>query len=655
MSGCALTVALAVLGMVGVSLAAKDEVRVSDFGWDATDATRHVQAALDSGARRIVFDRQPSPWVVEPIKARSCTEIVFEDGVELVAKRGEFHGIRDHLLEFHGVTNVSLVGLGERGGILRMHRAEYRVAPYHPSEWRHALSIMGAADIRVENMSFVEAGGDGICLGALEGGPNHCRDVAIRRCVCDRNTRQGISVCSAMNVLIEDCVLKNTDGRLPKSGIDFEPNNEGELMVGCLMRRCRIEGNAASGIEIYLARQSAMSKPIGITIEDCAIVGNGGHGINVGTIGVAAKRRESPPSGRIRFRNCVIAGNGCGSIRVMGKPVGFPLSFEDCVVSNQEKGVSFVGGGWSASPPDGIVFSNLVVKCHESQDWITVNPGDRGLNPAVPTNITGNLTIERPDGRRERIILDAAWRKAKFGLADSRMPPPRIKDWPNESDCVVHDEKPGQMVRLAPLRLWRCSWRQMRYAFFADRPGAVHFRVRYAQFTQGLFTTNGMELCVGRGRYSHDKKAMAILHPNEKSQVFTVEVPMRGFYYMAGDAFETPFLIEEADAPVAIDVHSPYLVLPPADSAASLYFHVPNGADRFALIVRNVSNARLYAPSGLLAGNVNQTMEWTALQPESPIPGLWRIDVRELERSCWIDLTGVPGLLWLSREKTVSF
>ena len=634
---------------------AKNEVKVSDVGWNPLDSTRFVQAALDSGARRVVFDRQAGPWVVAPLKARSNTEIVFEDGVELVAKKGEFHGIRDHLLEFHGVTNVSLVGLGKCGGILRMHRSEYRAKPYFPSEWRHTLSMQGAADILVENMSFVESGGDGICLGALKGGQNHCRNVVIRRCVCDRNTRQGISVCSAMNVLIEDCVLKNTDGRLPKSGIDFEPNNEGELMVDCLMRRCRIEKNAASGIEIYLGHQGGRSKPIGITVEDCTIVGNGGNGINVGEIGGKTTRDESPPPGRIRFRNCVVAENGCGGMRVMGKPAGFPLLFEDCVVSNQQKGVSFVGGGWDIPVPDGIMFSNLVIKCQGTQDWVAVKPGDRGLNPALPTNITGNVTVEYADGRCERVLLDAEWCKARFGLADPRMPPPRIMFWPKDVDCVVHDEKPGQMVQLAPLRLWRCPWRQMRYAFFADRPGAVHFRARYAQLKEGLFTTNGMELCVGRGRYSYGRKALAVLHPNETSQTFTVEVPSRGFYYLAGDAFGTPFLMEESDVPVAIEVHRTYMALTPDDSAASLYFYVPDGAGSFAFIARNILNARLYAPNGSLAGNVDQTMEWTALQPESPMPGLWRIDIRKHVRACWIDLTGVPGLLWLSKEKTVSF
>ena len=634
---------------------ATNEVKVSDFGWDPLDSTRFVQAALDSGARRVVFDRQAGAWTVSPLKARSNTEIVFEDGVELVAKKGEFHGIRDHLLEFHGVTNVSLVGLGERGGTLRMHRSDYRAEPYFQSEWRHTLSMQGAADIRVENMSFVESGGDGICLGALKGGQNHCRNIIIRRCICDRNTRQGISVCSARNVLIEDCVLKNTDGRLPKSGIDFEPNNEGELMVDCLMRRCRIEKNAASGIEIYLGHQSGRSKPIGITVEDCTIVGNGGNGINVGEIGGKTKRHESPPTGRIRFRNCVISENGCGSIRVMGKPTGFPLSFEDCVVSNQEKGVSFVGGGWDIPVPDGIAFRNLTVKCLEGQDWFTAKPDDRGLNPVVPSKITGNVTIERPDGMRENIVIDAAWCREKFGLGDSRMPPDRIEKWPDTASCVVHDEKPGEMVRLAPLMPWRCSWRRMRYAFFADRPGPVHFRARFVQLSPGLFTTNGMEVCVGRGRYSHASRRIAVLHPDEQSRMFTIDVPERGFYYLAGSAFGTPFLMEESDVPMALDVHSTYMLVPPTGGAASLYLYVPENTERFAVISKKTKSVALHAPDGSSAGKTGLSRGYAVLQPESPMQGFWRFDLKAIERACFIDITGVPGLLWLSPMKTVSF
>lgn len=72
---------------------------VSEFGFDPADSTEIIQRALDSGVHQLVFDRQAGPWVTRPLFVRSNTEIVFEDGVELVAKRGEFHGIHDRLLE----------------------------------------------------------------------------------------------------------------------------------------------------------------------------------------------------------------------------------------------------------------------------------------------------------------------------------------------------------------------------------------------------------------------------------------------------------------------------------------------------------------------------------------------------------------------------
>ena len=101
----------AVVSLACSAAGAKDEVKVSDFGWNSEDSTEFVQAALDSGARRVVFDRKGGPWVVRPVKARSGTDIVFEDGVELVAKRGEFHGKRDYLPYMTDLTDITLTGL----------------------------------------------------------------------------------------------------------------------------------------------------------------------------------------------------------------------------------------------------------------------------------------------------------------------------------------------------------------------------------------------------------------------------------------------------------------------------------------------------------------------------------------------------------------
>ena len=57
-------------------------VKVSrDFGFDAADSTRFLQAALSSGAAMVVVDRQASDWVVTCLTGAPNQKVVFEKGV----------------------------------------------------------------------------------------------------------------------------------------------------------------------------------------------------------------------------------------------------------------------------------------------------------------------------------------------------------------------------------------------------------------------------------------------------------------------------------------------------------------------------------------------------------------------------------------------
>ena len=52
------------------------EVRASEFGWNAEDATAALQAAIDSGAERVVVDRQEGDWIVRPIFLRKSKRLL---------------------------------------------------------------------------------------------------------------------------------------------------------------------------------------------------------------------------------------------------------------------------------------------------------------------------------------------------------------------------------------------------------------------------------------------------------------------------------------------------------------------------------------------------------------------------------------------------
>ena len=201
--------------LLAAAVAGADSVKVSDFGYDAADSTDFIRAALTSGARRVTLDRQAGPWYTLPLKMPSNVELVLEPGVELVAKRGEYKGLRDYLLELPYCTNVTV--RGGAGSTLRMWKRDYQGPDYKHGEWRYALRIHNAVNVLVEGLRIVESGGDGIGVTG--------ENITIRNCVCDSNHRQGMSIFSVKNLLVENCVFSNTSGTPPQAGVDIEPDS----------------------------------------------------------------------------------------------------------------------------------------------------------------------------------------------------------------------------------------------------------------------------------------------------------------------------------------------------------------------------------------------------------------------------------------------
>ena len=139
-------------------------VLASSFGWNAADATKCLQAALDSGAKKVVVDRQAGEWLVDTIRVPSNIEVVFADGVVVRAKPGTMIRTTDCLFRFRNVTNV--VFRGEGKAVLRMNRKDYlnRKDIYQHGEHRHLLSLHGVRDSAVLDLALEESGGDGVYL-----------------------------------------------------------------------------------------------------------------------------------------------------------------------------------------------------------------------------------------------------------------------------------------------------------------------------------------------------------------------------------------------------------------------------------------------------------------------------------------------------------
>lgn len=295
------------------------------WGFDAEDATECLQAAIDSKARRVVVPYVGAEWVIRPIRLRGDLELVFEPGVVVVAKRGEFRGKGDSLFTARNAQNLAIRGYG---ATLRMWKRDYQSNEYEKAEWRMGIDVIGCTRVRIEGLRIESTGGDGVYIGANDVQP-YSEDVAIRDVVCHDNHRQGISVISAVNLLIENCLLSGTSGTEPEAGIDFEPNLPTERLDNCIVRNCVMADNAGAGILVYLKPMSRETKPISVLFENCHVRGGKDTGIGVGAI------KDDGPQGRIEFRNCTVENAAGGGVYVYDKsPSSAGVRFTNCKWAN---------------------------------------------------------------------------------------------------------------------------------------------------------------------------------------------------------------------------------------------------------------------------------------------------------------------------------
>lgn len=402
----------------------RHEARASWWGFDAKDSTAFLQAAINSKVARLIIDRQPSAWMTRPLTGVSNQEIILETGTELVALKGAYRPKGDCLLTFSQCDHVTI--RGERGDagelpVIRMQKDDYQAAPYEKSEWRHGLAFFGCRDVRIEDLRMEKTGGDGIYLGTNSDKITN-RNILIRGVDCNANHRQGISVISAENLLIDDCLLRNTAGTAPQAGIDFEPNDVADVLLNCVVRHCIASGNAGTGYQICPQSMTGTSKPISITLEDCISRGNVQHAVHL----VSAPK--DPPAGKLQIRRFLADRDAMAGLAVQFNPFdGIRIELDDVTFRDCAKADTFFaplylqGTDLPNRPAGGIHFNRVTVKDEVDRPPFFIR-GPKGSRPAdVTRDITGQIILQRDDQEKTLGAMEAAAAGvAKVGQKEER-------------------------------------------------------------------------------------------------------------------------------------------------------------------------------------------------------------------------------------------
>ena len=633
--------------VVRTALAAADPgktIKASAFGFDAIDSTRALQAAIDSGAAKVVIDNVGKPWIVDPITLASDQEVFFEKGTEVLARKGSFKGTSDSLFRAHLKRNITLTGYG---ATLRMRRDDYAGPPYKKGEWRHVLDLRSCSNVRIQGLTLAESGGDGIYLGtAARNVPN--KDIHIKDVVCDKNYRQGISVINAENLLVEDCVLSNTAGTAPAAGIDFEPNAAGERLVRCTMRRCVSRNNAGGGYLLAIPGLSAASSPVSLCFERCRSTEDQRAAVLIHT----GNTLEKAVRGSIEFSDCVFEGSTGPGILISNKPDGgcrlrfLRCSLLDVATGRRERApILLTDNNDSTQPVGGVEFADCLIRDHGERKPMTLveMAGGVGLK-----GIAGNLVIETGKGRASVTITEkllADWIPVTALKAIPRMSLSGITLKP------ILEQSSAKPAAMAFARLRQTA----RLVLYATQGDEVHFRVRHMPFAKYSGHTIPLVVVSPSGR-----TIQRVGLPWKEDTEIRFRAPATGVYRVAADPGLNFVQVASSSHPMSLNgEEGPIHFL---GTRGEFYFWVPPGTTQFGVRVCGEGlaegvKAALVDPRGKVVeerDDVAEMRQFEVVRPAGSPGEVWSLRLSKPTRLTmedhFVDLRGIPPLLSASRE-----
>lgn len=397
--------------VAGVLEGKLDTANVAWWGFDPEDSTRFVQAAINSGAQRVVISNMGQDWVITPITLAGDQEIFLEPGVVVSAKKGAFHGTHDSLFKAMDKSNITIGGYG---ATLKMQKQDYMSDAYKKAQWRSAIYIESGTNVRIYGLTIRDTGGDGVYLGDA-GERGYSKDVFIEDVFFDNGYRQGISLISAENVLIDNCTFKDTGGTGPAGGIDLEPDHPTCRLINIVVRNCIAENNQGPGFIVSPAKMSAESEDVSVLIENCYVRSGRGHGLMVSGI------RDDGPGGVIEFRNCHVENTRLHGARILDKSAdNARVRFVNCTWKNVATGAEDAGGyegvpnvpimyhlrgvSWSHKP-GGVDFVDCALEDQKNRPFIAYRAVFEGA--PVLHDLGGNITVSNPKGVQSDLGSDA--------------------------------------------------------------------------------------------------------------------------------------------------------------------------------------------------------------------------------------------------------
>lgn len=235
-------------------------VNVKQFGAKGdgtTDDTAAIQHALDKSDNVIV---PAGTYLVNAVTNLKLTDrknmhITIMAGAEIKAITTD--ASHYYVFALLRCNNVVIDGGGTITGDTDTHTGT-------DGEWGYGIQIYHCTNIVVKDLEIQKMWGDGVYIGDYTDG-QQCENITVRDCYIHNNRRQGISICYAAGVLVDNCRITDISGTSPQAGIDIELEGSATTLVAqsdIHIKNTKITNCTGSSVQI-------MGDATGIVITDC--------------------------------------------------------------------------------------------------------------------------------------------------------------------------------------------------------------------------------------------------------------------------------------------------------------------------------------------------------------------------------------------------
>jgi len=290
------------------------------------------------------------------------------------------------LIRVHG-TNITIIG---NGGLVNLDHAS-------GLETQHAIRVVSGENISIQNVRARSRSGDGIYLN--DNTNNQWIDgLNLVGCLAFDCYRQGLTIAGGKNILVKDCVFRDSNGTAPEAGIDIEQHYVYSFIQNVRIVDTTTMNNAGRGIVLGNIPAGNTNANYEITIQNHFDYGSS-SGFGVGPV-------QAIP-GIVRYIDGTCVSNQTAGIVINRKPPsGYKIEIVrptviDCNVSgniNSKYGSAIIVNNEVSQnePLGGITIDSATVKERRSPRLMrrAIHVENESGNSLTDIYITGNLELD---------------------------------------------------------------------------------------------------------------------------------------------------------------------------------------------------------------------------------------------------------------------